>query len=301
MTGVPGPPPEIPALVAPASDGVPASSVGLQSEVPGRRILMRQKGAFGDVFVVEEDGLLLLRFGSEDGADQSAIDPRVPRRVIFEYIRIAAVGPALRSDGRPFRRALVVGLGGGAWPRLILDTEPRVVVDAVEVDPVVVDASRRFFALPESQRLNIIVDDAAHYVARTDVREGRYDVIFLDAFSGEDMPPQLSTPTFFKQLRHILTDDGVLMVNVALVSDRDAATIIERLTAVFPDCSWARARQEENQIVFAAKRPITTDAVRRAAIKAGVSVGFDVAKDIDRVESCLVPGPPTSTDDPGLR
>jgi spermidine synthase len=286
VSDAPAPPPELPALVAPAVD--------LEGAVPGRRILLRQPGAFGDVVVVEEDGLVLLRFGSEDGADQSAIDPRQPRRVIFEYVRIAAVGPALRTDGRPFRRALMLGLGGGAWPRLVLETERRVVVDAVELDPVVVDVARRFFALPQSPRLNVIVDDAAHYVARADVREGRYDVIFLDAFSGDDMPAALSTPTFFRQLRHLLTDDGVLMVNVALVSDRDAATIIDRLTMVFPDCSWARAKQEENQIVFAAKRPITTDAVRRAAIEASAKVGFDVAKDIDRVESCsgLAPAPP---------
>ena len=292
MSDAPAPPPELPALVAPAVD--------LEGAVPGRRILLRQPGAFGDVVVVEEDGLVLLRFGSEDGADQSAIDPRQPRRVIFEYVRIAAVGPALRTDGRPFRRALMLGLGGGAWPRLVLETERRVVVDAVELDPVVVDVARRFFALPQSPRLNIIIDDAAHYVARTDVREGRYDVIFLDAFSGDDMPATLSTPTFFRQLRHLLTDDGVLMVNVALVSDRAAATIIDRLTTVFPDCSWARAKQEENQIVFAAKRPITTDAVRRAAIEASATVGFDVARDIDRVESCLVraPAPPGSEPEP---
>ena len=70
---------------------------------------------------------------------------------------------------------------------------------------------------------------------------------------------------------------------------------------MFPDCSWARAKQEENQIVFAAKRPITTEAVRLAAIEASATVGFDVARDIDRVESCLVRAPETPGSEPEVR
>ncbi len=262
---------------------------GDDGDVVQRTVLLRAKGHFGDVFVVDEDGLILLRFGSEDGADQSAIDPLAPDKILFEYIRIAALGPALRTDGRPFRRALTLGLGGGAWPRLLLTTDPRVVVDAVEIDPVVVDAAHQFLKLPVSPRFNVYVEDAATWVLRPEVRERRYDVILLDAFSGDDMPAALSTPAFFQALKHILTDDGVLMVNVALVKDDDGNAVIARIAEAFPDCSWAAARQEENQVVFAGKRPLSPAAIRKAMAQTKLTIGIDVAADIDRVEPCTVP------------
>jgi spermidine synthase len=188
----------------------------------------------------------------------------------------------------------MLGLGGGAWPRLLLKHHSRVIIDAVDVDPVVVEAAKRFFFVEEGPRLRLIVDDAARFVARDDVRERRYDVIFIDAFSGDAMPQSLSTAAFFQALRRLLTDDGVLVVNVALVSEDDAAAIIARVADVFPGCSWARAKQEENQLVFAAKRPIGQVAVRSALIKAGVDAHLDIVKDVGDVVGCPEAAP-TST------
>lgn len=289
MSDTPAPPPTPPAAAVAVDDTASSSTT---------RVLLRRPGLFGDVFVVEEDGLHLLRFGAADAADQSAIEPTAPDKILFEYIRLTTIGPALRTDGRPFRRALALGLGGGAWPRLLLTTHPRVQIEAVEIDPVVVEVARSFFALPESPRLSVIVDDAARYVVRPDVMTSRYDVILLDAFSGDSMPAALSTPQFFQALKRILTDDGVLMVNVALVSQQDADALVARLAEVFPGCSHVRARLEENQVVFAGKRPLPEAAIRAAIARASVDVGFDVGRDVAAVEAC--PAAPLPAPPPGV-
>jgi spermidine synthase len=275
---------------APAPPPTPPALVVVEDASSSTRVVQRRPGMFGDVLVVEEDGLRLLRFGSVDAADQSAIDPGAPDKILFDYIRLTTIGPALRTDGRPFRRALALGVGGGAWPRLLLTTQPRVVVEAVEIDPVVVEVARAHFALPDSPRLKVIVDDAARYVERPDVMTSRYDVILLDAFSGDSMPAALSTPQFFLALKRILTDDGVLMVNVALVSQQDADAIVARIAAAFPGCSQVRARLEENQVVFAGKRPLPPEAIQRAIARASVDVGFDVGRDVAAVEACPIQG-----------
>ena len=274
MSDTPAPPPTPPAVVA--ADETAATS----------RVILRRPGLFGDVFVLEEDGLRLLRFGHIEAADQSAIDPAAPEKLIFEYIRLTTIGPALRTDGRPLRRALAIGLGGGAWPRLLLTTQRRVHIDAIEIDPVVVDIARSHFALPDSPRLSVIVDDAAHYVVRPDVMTSRYDLILLDAFSGDAMPDALSTPAFFLALKRILADDGVLMVNVALVSQHHADAIVARIAAMFPGCSQVRARHDENQLVFAGKRPLPPDTVSLAIARASVAVGFDVGRDVASIDAC---------------
>jgi len=285
VSDIPAPPPTPPAVVAVDESASPSST----------RVLLRRPGRFGDVFVLEEDGLRVMRFGGIEAADQSAIDPTAPDKVIFEYIRLTTIGPALRTDGRPLRRALAIGLGGGAWPRLLLTTQRRVHVEAVEIDPAVVDVARSHFALPDSPRLSVIVDDAAHYVVRPDVMTSRYDLILLDAFSGDAMPDALSTPAFFLALKRILADDGVLMVNVALVSQDHADAIVARVAAMFPGCSQVRARLDENQLVFAGKRPLPPDAVSVAIGRASVAVGFDVGRDVATVEACPVPAPAVTT------
>ena len=276
MNDVGNPPPPLPAQIAPAEPAPARTST----------ILAQRPGLFGDVFVVFEDGLHLLRFGSVDAADQSGLDPRSPDALVFEYIRLTAIAPAVRPHGRPLRRALALGLGGGAWPRLLLATQPQVHVDAVEIDPVVVDLARSFFALPTSPRLHIVVDDAARFVERPEVKARRYDLIFLDAFSADTMPAALSTPAFLRGLRRLLADDGVLLVNVALADRPTADAVIGRLAELFPGCSHVRARTEENQVVFAGKRPLPPDHLQRAVARASLELGFEIGRDVGGITPC---------------
>ena len=44
-----------------------------------RRVLFHAKSAYGDVYVVREGPLRILRFGAADAEDQTAYDPRRPR------------------------------------------------------------------------------------------------------------------------------------------------------------------------------------------------------------------------------
>ncbi len=283
MSDVGSPPPPLPAQVAPAEPPPTRTST----------ILAQRPGLFGEVFVVYEDGLHLLRFGSADAADQSGLDPRAPDALVFEYIRLSAIAPAVRPHGRPLRRALALGLGGGAWPRLLLATQPQVQVDAVEIDPVVVELAQAFFALPASPRLHVTIDDAARFIERPEVRARRYDLIFLDAFSADSMPAALSTPAFLRGLRRLLADDGVLMVNVALADRSTADAVIGRLAELFPGCSHVRARTEENQLVFAGKRPLPPEHLQRAVARASLELGIEIGRDVADITPCPTPSAPT--------
>lgn len=272
MSDVPAPPPEIPALVATAA----------VAEID-RKVIVSRPGLFGTVVVVEEDGLRYLRFGGAEGADQSGIDPKHPSRVLFEYVRVAALALDRHDTPKPPRRALVIGLGGGAYPRLLVERAASVVVDAVEIDPVVVDVARKYFSLPQTPRLLVHVDDGADFIKSA--RAG-YDIVLLDAFSGDDMPQALSTPAFFADVRRVLADDGVVILNVALINDAAAAEITRRFTAAFPGCVVARAKTEENRIIFGGRRPMHKEQWRSAAVRSTSSLGFDVLKDLDDLAMC---------------
>ncbi len=272
MSDVPAPPPPLAAQVA----------VDVVAEID-RRIIASLPGRFGAVVVVDEDGLRYLRFGDVDGADQSGIDPKHPSRVLFEYIRIAALALDRHDTPKPPRRALVVGLGGGAYARLLLERAATVVVDAVEIDAVVVDLARRYFSLPNTPRLQVHVDDGAHFIQSA--RAG-YDIVLLDAFSGDDMPAALSTPAFFADVRRVLADDGVVVLNVALINDAAAAEITRRFAAAFPGCVVAKAKTEENRIIFGGRRPMYKTQWQSVAARSTASLGFDVLKDLSDLAPC---------------
>lgn len=66
----------------------------------------------------------------------------------------AGAALAARAEGGGRGASLVIGLGGGGLPAF-LATRCRLAVEAVELDPVVVDLARQHFALPEGDYLQV--------------------------------------------------------------------------------------------------------------------------------------------------
>ena len=88
-------------------------------------------------------------------------------------------------------------------------------MDAVEVDPVVVAAARKFFYVEEDERFRIHIADGRRFLEGA---ADRFDVIILDAYvesngkSGQ--PRHLMEPDFFRLARDHLTSSGLLIFNL---------------------------------------------------------------------------------------
>jgi hypothetical protein len=99
---------------------------------------------------------------------------------LIDWIRYVHIIPYAVTDGRD--RVLVVGAGGGSDVEVALDSGARH-IDAVEIDPAIIDIARRFNAgAPYSDpRVSVHIDDARSYIAKA--RPG-YDLVvygFLDS------------------------------------------------------------------------------------------------------------------------
>lgn len=273
----PPPPAVVAPVVAPVGADVVAAAPAAASE---RVVLFDRASPYQRVFVVEEGGQRVLRFDDVAGNDQSAIDLADKNKVVFEYVRLA--GLALRLAREP-ERALVIGLGGGAFPRLLLQQNSKVTVDAVELDAVVVDAARRYFDLPKTPRLQVHVQDGATFMARA--RAG-YDVILLDAFSGDGIPPALSSKSFFQDTRRVLADRGLVVMNVALVSPDDMDLITQRFAQAFPGCVVVTGKAEDNRMLFGARHRVDSDGIRVAALTSSTFLPYDAHKDVEDIRPC---------------
>ena len=103
--------------------------------------------------------------------------------------------------------ALILGLGGGALAN-ILQNNLGFNVDAVELDRRVPEVARHYFGL--SDKVNIIVDDARHYLEET---QKKYDVIVFDAYRGEFPPPHVFSLESLTRAKSLLKKDGLIVVN----------------------------------------------------------------------------------------
>ncbi|KAL3150255.1 hypothetical protein ABBQ32_000108 [Trebouxia sp. C0010 RCD-2024] len=126
--------------------------------------------------------------------------------------------------GRGGCRALCIGLGGGSLPNFLSHHFPGLLVDAVELDPLVVTAATDYMGFP-SRRPNMQVHqgDAADYILKavSEVHQGRaepVDMVFVDAFdANDDVPASLwsSDSVVLDALSKVLhPEHGTLVMNL---------------------------------------------------------------------------------------
>jgi spermidine synthase len=172
------------------------------------KILYQKQSPYNMVTVAEDDqGMRTLLFGG-GGVRQTVIKVGDPDHLESPYARAMLSGLALCPDPKWM---LVVGLGGGAIPSFLHRHYPRTQIDAVEIDPVVVEVARQFFGFREDATQKAYVQDGRQFIEE---RRNVYDVIFLDAFSSEDIPYHLATREFLEAVRRAITAQGVVLADV---------------------------------------------------------------------------------------
>ncbi len=118
---------------------------------------------------------------------------------------------------------LLVGLGGGSVVKSFAKDNWQ--IDAVEIDPVVVDLAREYFGLEKSEA-QVYTMDGRRYLLTHDKP---YDLIVMDAFGSSSIPFHLVTEESFQLIAKHLTPDGVLAMNIETVGWNDI--IVRSLTA----------------------------------------------------------------------
>jgi SAM-dependent methyltransferase len=135
--------------------------------------------------------------------DQSSMDKQDSARLVFPYETFMATGFALATSRRS---ALLLGLGGGAMARHLAALLPGCAVTIVEIDPIIVGLTRRYFGVAQ----RIVVADALRFMARN---RRRYDVVLIDLYDGRGFAG--TAPGFWRSCVDALAPGGCLAVNWA--------------------------------------------------------------------------------------
>ncbi len=199
---------------------------------PAPGLVFEAETPYNYVQVVHQDGEMRLLLNEGQGL-QSVYSPDMTlSEGIWDYFLIV---PFFNSPPYPAERVdslYLIGLAGGTIARLYTQAFGPIPIDGVELDPVVIEAGRRYFAMAQPN-VRAVAQDGRFFLQATD---RRYDVIAVDAYRPPYIPFHLATVEFFELARAHLTDEGVIAVNAGRTHDdyRLVDALAATLAQVFP-------------------------------------------------------------------
>lgn len=224
--------------------------------------IFSRTSAFHDIDVTDYDFLRVLSFGPNR---QSSMYLDAPFDTDFEYPNYFHLALAIKPDAL---RTLAIGLGGGTVVKRMWRDYPDMRIDAVELDPVVVEVAERFFALPSDERIRVFVDDGRHFL---ETRTYTYDIVIVDAFLGDAVPPALTTTEFMDTLKTRLTPDGAVVYNFMGTVDGEGSEPFRALHRTLAS-AWSRVwvflvnestgSDTQNMVLLATDAALTTNELR---------------------------------------
>jgi spermidine synthase len=189
----------------------------------------------GVIEIIEKEGVRALHFGSH--SRQSTMLLADPNQLYSLYAR-AMMGLLLFNDSP--KDILMIGLGGGTITKYLLHQFSECTIKVVEFRHSVLKVARSHFALPLDSRLKVKIGCGAEHVNNQSLlHSDQHDLIIIDAFDHEGMAPEVSSERFFDGCRTLLTNDGLLAINL-WGTNKDQ----------FQEVAWNMGRVFEWRILF---------------------------------------------------
>lgn len=201
--------------------------------------------------ISEHEGVRYLHLGSP--WVQGAMRLDAPDQLELHYIRQMMIWTLFQNAPQ---RIAQLGLGAGSLTRFCYQHFPATRIDAVEINPEVVQASRLLFNLPpDDERLSVHTVDALDYLAAMD---GELDVLQIDVYTDQAEHPALESQAFYQACRQALGPQGLLTVNL-LGSELVHARNLHALQESFAAVVWLPETHDGNLVALAFVNPPKID------------------------------------------
>jgi spermidine synthase len=193
-----------------------------------------------------------------------------PFEIELEYVqRMMAWLLFVDATSVPKRRSMQLGLGAATCTKFCYK-KLRMKTTAIEINPQVITACRLWFKLPpDDAKLEVVLADAALEIQKPQW-QGQIDALQVDLYDHEAAAPVLDSAEFYAHCRSLLTDGGVMTVNLFGRSSSFLSSV-EKISEVFgAGAVWAfKPTREGNTIVLAQR---TASSLKREALMARAEV-----------------------------
>ena len=217
-----------------------------------KRLIHQEKSLYQNILVTEHQQQRCLTFSGKGGNKrQTCINTQHEKRIVFPYVKMSLAG--LLINPRP-KRMLMIGLGGGSIAGLLAALFPGLHIDIVELDPAVLRVARDYFNFKETPRIRVHIQDGRVFVRRYRLQHPPeapgYDLIILDAFTGDYIPAHLMTQEFLQDIKALVAPQGVVLANTFSTSglyDHESVTY----QTVFGDFFNFKLPGSNNRVIVA--------------------------------------------------
>ncbi|GAA6525183.1 fused MFS/spermidine synthase [Intrasporangium sp. DVR] len=230
-----------------------------------------------------------------DGAPQSHVQLDDPTLLVFEYVQHLALAiDTCAATPAPARLGVThVGGGGLTLPRWVEATRPGSPQIVLEPDVHLTELVRRELPLPRRHRIRVRPQDGLTGVRA--LGSGSADVVVTDAYAHGQIPAELSSAAYVRDVARVLTTGGTALWNLADEPGmRYTARVLSTIRTALPHVALIathevlKRRRFGNTVVVASARPLPEDELRREVARANLPTGLRLGRDLDR----LVAGAP---------
>ncbi len=187
------------------------SGIRAQTTVPPDSLVLLENNEtpYNNVFIYRQGDMILMRFkrlGKDFG--ESVIYPDNPLELAFPHYKLMPAGLFYVDEPD---NLLMIGLGGGTTSRYLHHHMPSLQINAVELDPGVIETAGKYFGTVEDSTYSITATDGRIFLIRN---RTLFDIIVVDAYRGGYIPFHLTTQEFYRLLKSRLKNGGCMVANL---------------------------------------------------------------------------------------
>ena len=230
------------------------SIIGLRGfDKQAQGIIFEGESAYNYVQVQEINDYTILRINEGQGIHSIAHPTQTDFQSYWEQVLSAPFFNPAPIHQDQIKRIAILGLAGGTSANQIRIAYPQTIVDGYEIDREIINVGFKYFGL-RNNNLNIYVEDARWGITHN---ENIYQVINVDAYDPPYIPWHLTTREFFTEIFNHLSDDGVIVINVARIFEERGLlnSLFQTIDSVFPSTYIVDVPGSFNSMIFATKSP----------------------------------------------
>jgi spermidine synthase len=173
------------------------------------RLLESRESLYNNIYVYARSPYVIMTFGhNKEIYTESVFDTGDDRVLPVPYTRYMT---AALMYAKNVHSILEIGSGGGRIAWYLHRFLPDVRITSVELDPAVLELSRKYFEVKDEPNFALEARDGRLFLSYSN---DKYDIILIDAYRGPFVPFHLLTKEFYQLVKDHLTDGGVVVQNV---------------------------------------------------------------------------------------
>jgi predicted membrane-bound spermidine synthase len=230
------------------------SLIGLKGyDKKAQGIIYEGESAYNYIQVQRINEYSILRLNEGQGIHSISHPTRLDFNGPWEQVISAPFFNEAPIDISQVDRIAILGLAGGTSAIQAKLAFPESIIDGFEIDKKIIDAGINYFGLDQNDT-QIFIKDARVGISRS---QHKYQVISVDAYTPPYIPWHLTTQEFFKEVHDHLSDNGVLIINVARIFEERGLlrSLYSTVNSVFPSTYVIDLPDTFNSIIFASKSP----------------------------------------------